>query len=118
WRSRAVYSAAACDQLADTGITRQHASSGDLREHIAQHREDGEAVTVTSNEEARGVNSSIRDERVKRGEVDDRRTVYGSDGLPIGVGDLIQTRKNNTSIGVANRQQWVVQHVADDGALS
>jgi len=106
------------DQLAAQGLVRLHASSGDLREHIAQHREDGEAVTVTSNEEARGVNSSIRDERVKRGEVDDRRTVYGSDGLPIGVGDLIQTRKNNTSIGVANRQQWVVQHVADDGALS
>lgn len=106
------------DQLASLRLIRLHESGDEAREHIAHERQDGEAVTVTSNEEARGVNSSIRDERVKRGEVDNRRTVYGSDGLPISTGDLIQTRKNNASIGVANRQQWIVQHVADDGALS
>jgi len=89
-----------------------------LRERIAQERQDGEAVTVTSNDEARAVNSSIRDERVARGEVDDQRTASGSDGLPIGAGDLIQTRKNLTDLGVANRQQWIVQHVADNGTLS
>jgi hypothetical protein len=49
--------------------------------------------------------------------VDDQATATGSDGLPIGRGDLIQTRKNDTSLGVANRQLWIVQHVADDGAL-
>lgn len=31
---------------------------------------------------------------------------------------MIQTRKNNSDVGVANRQQWVVQPVEDDGALS
>ncbi len=35
-------------------------------------------------------------------------TATGSDGLPIGAGDLIQTRKNDAALGVANRQQWVV----------
>src|SRR5690606_4233021 len=34
-----------------------------------------------------------------------------------GTGDVIQTRKNNTSIAVANRQQWIVQRVEQDGAL-
>lgn len=78
---------------------------------VAQARQDGEAITVSTNDEARTVNARIREERVSHGVVDDARTVYGNDGLPIGAGDVIQTRKNNTDVGVANRQQWVVQHV-------
>ena len=105
------------DRLTALGLVRVHTSDEDVREHIAEQRRDGEAVTVTSNDEARAVNARIREERVARGEVDDARTVTGSDGLPIGAGDVIQTRKNNTSIGVANRQNWVVQRVEQDGVL-
>ncbi|MFV0373073.1 hypothetical protein [Microbacterium sp.] len=72
---------------------------------------------MTSNEEARAVNARIRDERASRDEVDDHRTATGNDGLPIGAGDVIQTRKNNTNIGVANRQNWIVQRVDEDRAL-
>ena len=106
------------DRLTALGLVRLHASDEDAREHIAGHRREGEAVTVTSNDEARAVNARIRDERVTRGEVDDHHTATGSDGLPIGAGDVIQTRKNNTSIGVANRQNWIVQHIEQDGTLS
>ena len=105
------------DQLTALGLVRLHANDEDVREHIAAQRREGEAVAVTSNDEARTVNARIREERVSRGEVDDHRTATGSDGLPIGAGDVIQTRKNNTSIGVANRQNWIVQHVEQDGAL-
>ncbi len=106
------------DQLAALDLICLHDSGDEAREHVAQRRQNGEAITVSTNDEARAVNARIREERVSHGVVDDARTVYGSDGLPIGAGDVIQTRKNNTSIGVANRQQWVVQHVEDDGALS
>ena len=106
------------DQLARLGLIRLHESGDEAREHIAQERQDGEAVTVSTNDEARTINARIREERVSHGVVDDTTTVYGSDGLPIGAGDVIQTRKNNTDVGVANRQQWVVQHVEDDGAVS
>lgn len=105
------------DQLAALGLVRLHASNEDVREHIAKRSREGETVTVTSNDEARAVNARIREERVARGEVDDHRTATGNDGLPIGAGDVIQTRKNNTSIGVANRQNWIVQRVEQDGAL-
>lgn len=105
------------DQLTALGLARLHASDEDVQGHIAGHRRDGEAVTVTSNDEARAVNARIHEERVARGEVDDHHTATGSDGLPIGAGDIIQTRKNNTSIRVANRQNWIVQHVEQDGAL-
>jgi len=106
------------DQLAALGLIRIHNSGEDAREHMAQHHRLGEAISVTSNDDTRAVNARIRDERVVRGEVDDERTVTGSDGLPIGAGDLIQTRKNNAEVGVANRQQWMVQHVEEGGALS
>ncbi|MGO1405116.1 MULTISPECIES: MobF family relaxase [Micrococcales] len=105
------------DQLAGLGLIRLHDSDDEAREHIAQRWQDGEAVTVSTNDEARTVNARIREERVARGEVDDCRTATGSDGLPIGSGDVIQTRKNSTSIGVANRQNWLVQGVEQDGAL-
>lgn len=41
----------------------------------------------------------------------------GSDGLSSGAGDLIQTRRNDNDLGGANRQQWIVQHVTDDGTV-
>ncbi|WP_241698567.1 hypothetical protein [Flaviflexus huanghaiensis] len=63
------------------------------------------------------MNERIRSGRVERGEVDDAVTATGSDGLPIGRGDVIQTRKNDGTLGVANRQQWFVQHVTDDGTV-
>lgn len=105
------------DRLTALGLVRLHASDEDVHERIAEQRQEGEAVTVTSNDEARTLNARIREERVARGEVDDHRTMTDSDGLPIGAGDVIQTRKNNTSIGVANRQNWIVQRVDKDGAL-
>lgn len=105
------------DQLAALGLIRLHADAESLREHIAQHREDGEAVTVATNDEAAHLNERVRDHRTHAGAVDDEATATGSDSLPIGRGDLIQTRKNDTGLGVANRQLWIVQHVTDDGAL-
>jgi len=106
------------DQLTAQGLIRLHASSDKVREHIAQQRNDGDAVTVTSNDEAARINDRIRDERTRRGLVDDTTTATGSDGLSIGLGDLIQTRKNDTGLGVANRQQWIVQHITADGTVT
>lgn len=48
---------------------------------------------------------------------DDVHLTYGSDGLPIGSGDVIQTRRNDSELGVANRQTWTVRHVSDDGEV-
>lgn len=84
---------------------------------MPQHARDGETITVASNKEAARLNERIRAERIARGLVDDSTTTTGSDGLSIGAGDLIQTRRNDTSLGVANRQQWIVQHVEADGSV-
>ncbi|WP_087015916.1 MULTISPECIES: MobF family relaxase [Microbacteriaceae] len=105
------------DQLAAMGLVMLHADDEHAREHIAEHAHDGEAITVATNDEAAELNERIRAGRIEGGEVDDAVTVTGSDGLPIGRGDAIQTRRNDTALGVANRQQWVVQQVTDDGTV-
>lgn len=105
------------DQLDRRGLVRLHADSDELQEHIAQNVCDGETVTVASNEDAARLNERIREERIARGLVDDATTTRGSDGLSIGAGDLIQTRRNDTALGVANRQQWIVQRVEPDGSV-
>ena len=105
------------DRLAMMGLVTLHADDEHAREHLTAHARDGEAITVATNDEAAALNERIRTGRVEHGEVEDAVTATGSDGLPIGAGDLIQTRKNDTALGVANRQQWVVQHVTEDGTV-
>ncbi|WP_336627270.1 MULTISPECIES: MobF family relaxase [unclassified Microbacterium] len=106
------------DRLNECGLIVLHDTDHDVRENIARTTHPADTITAATNDEARSLNERIRAERVDRGEVDDARTVFGSDGLPIGVGDVIQTRRNQSALGVANRQTWTVQHVGNDGALS
>ncbi|MGX1932293.1 MobF family relaxase [Microbacterium resistens] len=110
--------AAIFDRLNEHGLIVLHDTDDDVRENIARTTHPADTITAATNDEALSLNERIRAERVDRGEVDDARTVFGSDGLPIGVGDVIQTRRNESTLGVANRQTWTVQHVGDDGALS
>ncbi len=105
------------DRLATMGLVTLHADEEQAREHITTHARGGQAIIVATNDEAAALNECIRTGRVERREVDDALTATGSDGLPIGRGDVIQTRRNDSDLGVANRQQWVVQHVTDDGTL-
>ncbi len=105
------------DRLAAKNLVTLHADDEQAHEHITETAHDGEAITVATNDEAAAVNERIRAGRVDAGEVDDRITATGSDGLSIGAGDLIQTRKNDNDLGVANRQQWLVQHIEDNGTV-
>ena len=111
------------DRLHALGHVRLHRSTDDAHEAIATATTAAiestrtVAATVATNDEARSLNDRIRTQRVARGEVDDTATVSGNDGLPIGAGDVITTRKNDSTLGVANRQTWTVQSIGDDGTV-
>ena len=105
------------DRLTAMGLVILHADEEQAQQHITEQATEGEAITVASNDKAAALNERIRMGRVERGEVDDTITATGSDELPIGRGDLIQTRRNDPALGVANRQQWIVQHVAGNGTV-
>ena len=110
--------AAIFDQLNVHGLVKLHKSDDDAQATIAKTACPKDAIAVATNDEARTLNERIRSERIERGEVDDSRTVFGSDSLPIGAGDVIQTRRNESALGVANRQTWTVQNVGENGALN
>lgn len=105
------------DRLHALGLVELHEDADALRAAVAADRIDGAAITAATNDEARELNALIREDRVRAGLVDDARIVEGSDGLSIGRGDLIQTRRNDAEVGVANRQTWTVQQIGDDGDL-
>jgi len=111
------------DRLYALGHVRLHRSTDDAHADIAAATTAAiastrtVAATVATNDEARSLNDRIRTQRVARGEVDDTATVSGNDELPMGAGDVITTRKNDSTLGVANRQTWTVQSVGDDGTV-
>lgn len=76
-----------------------------------------QAVSVATNDEASLINEAVHQQLVERGQVDTTLTVYGSDGLEIGVGDRVMTRENSAQYGVANRQTWTVTAVTPDGQI-
>src|SRR5690606_7250678 len=90
------------DRLHALGLVVLHEDAETLRAAVAAERIDGAAITAATNDEAHELNALIREDRVRAGLVDDARTVDGSDGLSIARGDLIQTRRNDSEMGVAN----------------
>ena len=112
------------DQLNALGLIQLHAIAEQAHEQIADATTcaiamgTSVAATVATNDEARDLNERVRKRRIASGSVDDTTTVPGRDGLPIGVGDVIATRRNDSHLGVANRQTWTVQHVTTDGNLT
>ncbi|MET4705162.1 MobF family relaxase [Frigoribacterium sp. UYMn621] len=105
------------DRLHALGLVVLHASADAAQEMIARGARGCDAITVATNDEASELNLRIREERVQVGLVANTRTTTGSDGLTIGAGDVIQTRKNDNDVQVANRQTWIVQAVGDDGTV-
>ena len=105
------------DRLQQFGLVRLHASTEAMHAALAGITRLGDAVTVATNDQARAVNAAIRQARVDRGEIPDVTAAVGSDGLPVGPGDLVVTRRNDRALGVANRQTWVVQRADDEGDI-
>jgi hypothetical protein len=104
--------------LESLGLIEIHQTVEAALSTIATTAEADAAITVATNEEARDLNAIIREERVRRQQVDDIHTVVGNDGLLIGTGDVIQTRKNDSTLHVTNRQTWVVQHIDEHGTVT
>jgi hypothetical protein len=75
------------------------------------------SVTVSTNEDVAALNEATRRLRVIAGEVEDARTATGIDGVRIGTGDRIVTRRNDALRGVANRESWTVKAVSEDGSM-
>lgn len=77
-----------------------------------------EALVVDTLDQVHTLNVEIRARLVDAGVVDDHRTTTTDAGQGIGAGDLIATRRNNTTLDVANRDTWTVTAVHRDGQVT
>ncbi|SEB10086.1 AAA family ATPase [Leifsonia sp. 21MFCrub1.1] len=75
------------------------------------------ALVTATHAEAQAVSEDIQARRVAIGMVETLECVTGQGGQPIFVGDVVQTRRNDATIDVQNRQNWVVRKVAGDHVL-
>lgn len=82
-------------------------------EHAARGRRVG--LVVATNAEAQQVNDRIQEERVERGALAIDRVAVGQDGQRLLVGDLVQTRRNDTELGVDNRALWTITRITGSG---
>lgn len=105
------------DRLEQFGLVRLHESTEAMHAALADIARPGDALTVATIDQAREVNAAIRQARVARGEIPEVTAALGSDGLPIGPGDLVMTRRNDNALGVANRQTWIVQRADAEGDM-
>ena len=112
------------DALHARGQIAVHGSEVDRRDALADHvataRRDRipTSVVVDTREHAAALNTAIRDRLVATAVVDDHHVGVTSDGQRLGAGDLIVTRRNDPTLGVANREAWTITRVHRDGALT
>ncbi len=112
------------DALHARGQITVHASEVERRDalatRVAAARGGGvtTSVVVDTREHAATLNAAIRDRLVAAGAVHDHRVAVTTDGQRIGAGDMIVTRRNDPTLGVANRETWTVTRVHRDGRLT
>ena len=76
------------------------------------------AVAADTRQQVAELNAAIRERLVTAGRVDDHHAVVTGAGERIGVGDRVATRRNDPTLGVANRDTWTITRVGADGGLT
>src|SRR5664279_5039393 len=76
-----------------------------------------QSVSTPTNDTAEAVNELVRDRLIAAGLVDNQTTAHGMDGLRMGRGDLVMTRRNDRDLDVANRIVWQVRRVTAQGSV-
>ena len=70
------------------------------------------ALVAASHEEAQEISEAIQAKRVESGTLATDQVALGQSDQPIYVGDIVQTRRNDSSSNVENRQSWVVRRMS------
>lgn len=107
------------DLLVDMGLVRLHATQEEANQALAaawaQGAREGNSplISAATNENAQQVNAAIHHEHAghQPGARDGSACLVGMDGLPMGVGARIMTRRNDAQLGVLNRQVWTIRQI-------
>ncbi|MGA0569070.1 AAA family ATPase [Rathayibacter sp. KR2-224] len=83
----------------------------------ATNRRETISLITATHAEAQAVSEAIQARRIHSGSVNTDRAALGQNGQTLLVGDIVQTRRNDTRAEVENRQNWVITRITDDGIL-
>ncbi|WP_369961273.1 AAA family ATPase [Leifsonia sp. EB34] len=110
---------AIADELIDTGhvvlADSDAAASAAMVDAWFEASRQGEtiALVTATHAESQAISEAIQGRRLKTGQVSMRRQFVGQAGQMIGIGDIVQTRRNDSSADVNNRQSWTVRKITD-----
>ncbi|WP_431277868.1 AAA family ATPase [Leifsonia poae] len=115
--------AAVADELIHTGHVGFANNDVDAREAMVEAWFDaarkGQTISLVTatHAEAQAVSESIQGRRLSAGAFDTRWATSGQNGQPIFVGDIVQTRRNDSASDVQNRQNWVVKKTTTEHVI-
>ncbi|KQR51315.1 hypothetical protein ASF88_19320 [Leifsonia sp. Leaf336] len=75
------------------------------------------ALVTATHAEAQQINESIQTQRIASGDLATERQVLAQADQPCFVGDVVQTRRNDSTSGVENRQTWTIKAITKDHVL-
>ncbi|MGO4593129.1 AAA family ATPase [Leifsonia sp. 2TAF2] len=75
------------------------------------------ALVTSTHAEAQEISEAIQRRRLESGAIRPGPALTGQFGQPIFVGDVVQTRRNDSAADVQNRQNWVVKAIGDDHVI-
>ena len=81
-----------------------------------RRRETISLVTATHTE-AQEISEAIQNRRIESGAISTAVAMSGQSGQAIFVGDVVQTRRNDSFADVQNRQNWVVKSIGEDHVI-
>lgn len=108
-------------ELAATGHVEVVATEHDAKEQMVaaylRHTSGGQrvALVTATNAEAQQINDRIQHERLDHGQLTLDRVALGQHGQRLLVGDVVQTRRNDTESGVDNRAIWTICGIVRGG---
>ncbi len=104
------------DALHRRGQIVVHASKSERDAAMAAAGADGDLVVADTREQVADFNTAIRGRR--QTVTENEGVLVTARGEQLGVGDRVATRRNDSTLGVANRQTWTVAGVGLDGTLT
>lgn len=75
------------------------------------------ALITATHAEAQEISEAIQRRRIEAGVIHAGQALSGQSGQVIFVGDVVQTRRNDSASDVQNRQNWIVKTISKDHAI-
>jgi exodeoxyribonuclease V alpha subunit len=98
-----------------------HPSDSERTAALAEAGAAGDLVVADTREQVASLNAAIRDQRragpATGNSTDADPSLVTARGERVGLGDRVATCRNDPDLGVANRQNWTVARIGEDGHL-